>query len=530
MALLINKIPWTQQPQVPVGIDWSNPITRGMSLCVDKERINVISGKATTVVGTKYTTGLKGIASGFGATFGAGATDSITTDLTAHATYRTYLSVATRNGLGGGSGGRLFEKRTAGAVVEAWYSNAGGSTLDFWKQYSGATSLLTVPAPANNKPFALAIAIDSTAPGSYPSCYKDGVKVTVSGSTSSGTVTTNADAYVIGNRTNDNARNWDGEIYLTVFWDRLLSETELASVTANPWQIFQPLQRRIFVPIPSGGLAAIFSDNLDYYSIRGLIDSSVNPNYNIRTFTQTDKSSVFNVRTNTAIDNSVTYVLRNLVQTNAASGYNVRGNASLDASANYKIRTTSDNTNVASYSIRSIVDNINNTSYNLRGSISSDKSSAFNVRGLAANSLGIVYNLRGSAYSDSLNNYTILSASSVSAAVTAVYNLRNLVNNTTSSSFNINSSVAQSILDEYKVRTSSLSSNSNNYNIRSNVLKDVITNYQINPAVQYVYSDLNCYYNIITSMISPNEVARVKIYPSRLITTYDVERVKRIIA
>lgn len=170
------------------------------------------------------------------------------------------------------------------------------------------------------------------------------------------------------------------------------------------------------------------------------------------------------------------------------------------------------------------------TSYNLRGSISSDKSSAFNVRGLVDNSLGIVYNLRGSAYADSLNNYTVLSASSVSAAVTAVYNLRNLVNNTISSSFNINSSVAQSILDEYKVRTSALSNNSNSYNIRGNVLRDIISNYQINPAVQYVYSDLNCYYNIITSMISPSEVARVKIYPSRLITTYDVERVKRIIA
>jgi len=257
------SIRYTQPQNGPAQIDWSNPITRGMSLCVGQDKRNLISNKQATVTGTKRTVGAKGVANGFGATFGAGTTDAIVTDLTAHSQQRTYLTVATRNGVGGGSGGRLLEKRTAGAVVEAWYNNAGGSTIDFWKQYSGANALYNVPVPTNNIPFAMAISVNGDAPTGYPSCYRDGKKLTVAGTTSSGTVTTNTDAYVIGNRTNDSARNWDGEIYLTVFWDRLLNESELSSVTANPWQIFAPIRRQLFVPAAASGASCTFTATTD---------------------------------------------------------------------------------------------------------------------------------------------------------------------------------------------------------------------------------------------------------------------------
>lgn len=526
MALLINKIPWTQQPQVPVGIDWGNPVTRGISSAFNYSGFDAVKGLALSKTGdlvvSPTTCGLSNGSSGT-AYFSLATRNIVAPTNTAFSVVGTIkLNNASQTSKyiallrdGGGTGNQA-------AVVFGYVAN---KVEFFAPQFTGSDprtgSQLTI---LDVNPHTFAYCYD----GSNWAGYLDGVQIFSVSRTFNCNI---ADTNLVSTILSANGSNTlDGAVVQWSTFSRGLSPSEARSVTTNPWQIFQPLQRRIFVSIPSGGLEAIFSDNLDYYSIRGLIDSSVNLNYNIRTFTQTDKSSVFNVRTNTAVDNSVTYVLRNLVQTNAAAGYNVRGNASLDASANYNIRTISDNINTASYSIRAIVNNINNASYNLRGVTSSDKSSAFNVRGLAANSLGIVYNLRGSAYSDSLNNYTVLSASSVSAAVTAVYNLRNLVNNTISSSFNINSNVTQSILDEYKVRTSALSNNNSSYNIRSNILRDIITNYQINPAVQYVYSDLNCYYNIITSMISPNEVARVKIYPSRLITTYDVERVKRIIA
>lgn len=59
---------------------------------------------------------------------------------------------------------------------------------------------------------------------------------------------TNANLQLIGADAGDGGADWVGSIYLVLGWDRALSPVELRSVLGNPWQIFAPDNRKIWVP------------------------------------------------------------------------------------------------------------------------------------------------------------------------------------------------------------------------------------------------------------------------------------------
>jgi hypothetical protein len=44
-----------------------------------------------------------------------------------------------------------------------------------------------------------------------------------------------------------------GSLYLAVFFDYVLSDSEIKSYSSNPWQVFAPLERNIFQPVAAGG-------------------------------------------------------------------------------------------------------------------------------------------------------------------------------------------------------------------------------------------------------------------------------------
>lgn len=48
-----------------------------------------------------------------------------------------------------------------------------------------------------------------------------------------------------------------GSVYLVVFFDYVLSDSEIKAYSANPWQLFAPDARRIWVPVAAGGDSTI---------------------------------------------------------------------------------------------------------------------------------------------------------------------------------------------------------------------------------------------------------------------------------
>ena len=83
----------------------------------------------------------------------------------------------------------------------------------------------------------------------------------------------------IGDDGNDTGTG-SGDVYLSLFWNRALSDAEIASVSANPWQLFQ---RRNATPIftPTGDSGVLIPD----LSSPGVIDvtsNSAKPELNVQ--------------------------------------------------------------------------------------------------------------------------------------------------------------------------------------------------------------------------------------------------------
>ncbi len=159
-------------------------------------------------------------------TFGGVSTDAVVTGLSSHNTQRSYSIWAYRSGNGGANLGRLFDKRTGvDAEVETFFDNVGNE-YTYGRVWSGANAQWKLGSglPSLNAWHHLLLTYDATLASNAPVYYLDGVaQAVVTTVGASGTPNTNTSAYVVGNRTNDSARNWDGRLCEFAVWNCLLN-------------------------------------------------------------------------------------------------------------------------------------------------------------------------------------------------------------------------------------------------------------------------------------------------------------------
>jgi hypothetical protein len=192
------------------------------------------------------------MARGFGATHGSGSTDKIQSALTSHATQRTYAVWTYRAGSGGGNLGRIFAKRTgAEAQVEELLFNSSITSIQFLRVFSGGTGTWDKAAPATNEWHHIIVTYDSGADTNNPEFYYDGsIETPTESSAPVTTANTNTAAYVIGNRGNDNARNWDGRLAEFAIWDRILTLPEIEAVGMQGYSpLFFPNSLTEYIPM-----------------------------------------------------------------------------------------------------------------------------------------------------------------------------------------------------------------------------------------------------------------------------------------
>jgi hypothetical protein len=172
------------------------------------------------------------MAYGYGTTHGVGTTDKVVSSLTAHATQRTYSMWSFRTGNGGNGLGRYMDKRTSGAEVEVWFDSNTNTTMEYSRQFSGGASVWQVTRQPLNAWHHNVITYDSSSLLNDPAIYRDGVALSVTNFSraASGTANTNAEAYVIGNRGNDNARVWEGWHAEFAVWNVILGADEIESL------------------------------------------------------------------------------------------------------------------------------------------------------------------------------------------------------------------------------------------------------------------------------------------------------------
>ena len=236
------------QPQGAARVDWGNPIARGLEFVGVGTRGGLLLAKGgpQSVAVAPSRAGRSGVGPYVSSPGGTtpicqtGATGVTGSDYSLFA-FGTLPSAATvraaiDDDLDTGSP-RCFQFRVNAGKVELITFNTGGTP------YFATGATLTAAQ------LAAGVAMAAVVAGNQIASFANGRKTSA---TASGTQRVPTGNFYVGQHKGTGANGWDGELVLVGTWSRALSDAEVASLSANPWQLFAP-ERRIWVPVVAGG-------------------------------------------------------------------------------------------------------------------------------------------------------------------------------------------------------------------------------------------------------------------------------------
>lgn len=251
------------QPQQPVGVDWSNPITRGLQVAFNGSQY--LSVTPTGIVSPSFDTRPTARAGKAGiATAGDGAStstyhaipQSTTGEFTLFVLAEQYSQLTDRRIIALTNSGDTSTVAIGTGVSDAskarLWTNIAVCDLTTTPQIFAAGTVSSVAVSVNNA----ASSIRFFANGAFDQSYANSINVTTRNRISFGSL-----------RRTTNGSVFNGGVYLGLYFNRALSDAEIKSLSDNPWQIFQPTNRAIY-PEAAGSTYTLTADAASY-SITG---------------------------------------------------------------------------------------------------------------------------------------------------------------------------------------------------------------------------------------------------------------------
>ena len=391
-----------RQPQYPVEVDTANPITRGLVRALVCEAAGIrdlMLGTGISVTGTYIPQATE---------FGYGRRNNTITRA-------NYTLVDART-------------ETVSAITIVWAGvvhRIGGSTYPFFRNQQTIVQATGATGPLWSARFGSPSTVNSTTPikvgspttyvyrkdGAIGSLFVDGVPalLNVTGGTSAHSAAHGIDGNLGFAQSNDITTN------VMLIYDRPLSDAESRSLSITPWQVFRPVQRRVYFDMGAGGgettsvstdLAAeykirstVYADGAGAYAVRAAVAADASSGYGIRGAISSDVSASYIVRAMAQADIHSAYLVRGAAASDATAAYLLRGSASSDLSASYDIQTASGvgSSLDASYNVRASVQSDASAAYDLRKSVGANSEHAFMVRGLVSSDLDASFTVDASA-------------------------------------------------------------------------------------------------------------------------------------
>lgn len=245
MALLIEK-PWTTQPYRTVGVNWSNPLTRGL-LGAWLPYQNVIGGPAV-IQGTTVTRGI----SNDGVAWRNSQANSnnyvkvergpftYTQQVTFEAIVRVKAFVTTV-----GSAGNLqgiisqFQSDSIGTSYVGPILRIQGNKARFGLEKSGSVYLADSEVLSTNRTYHLLGSYDQKNVSIYVNgCLQGSAAYAGTFDNNVNTFISIASDYVVWATTLGEKRTLNGDIFLARIYNVGKTAAEAAALAANPWQLF----------------------------------------------------------------------------------------------------------------------------------------------------------------------------------------------------------------------------------------------------------------------------------------------------
>ncbi|MBK8106043.1 MAG: hypothetical protein IPK42_10880 [Betaproteobacteria bacterium] len=266
--MLILEQPWTRQPQVAVGPDIGNPLTRGLVVLATPIQCRFRDGyRQTTLVDAGVYVELFG-KSGVGKSFGV-------TGINGYAALGTGAELASSLNSGSITVLTVVKKLATGRgdLVTRWNTGGSGATTEQFNLLAGLTASKPEFYISNGTLAASSGASAITVPNDTPAVvvgshstsncrvYVDGV-LGASGIAGNYVMSsTSTQSLLVGNNVAFSGAH-SGYQALTAIWNRQLTDAEVWVVSQNPWQLFAPQQ--IIIPTPAAAASTYTLSNPTY--------------------------------------------------------------------------------------------------------------------------------------------------------------------------------------------------------------------------------------------------------------------------
>jgi hypothetical protein len=245
---MIRRTPWAQQPQIPAGVNWANPASRDLRVLITPvagKLREVCLGSLPTADTSTPTVKQYGTASAYSnqqTTLEHQSQYDVLGDL-------TIIAIVTPNSLTNYSA--VISKQSNPSINTPYELRLGSAATDgnvnFLRANSGylgwQASTSSVVSAGSRSVIAVTQGPDITVAPTFVingTTYAGNLFISTG---VSGAPTTALDPIYIGRRA-DNITFLDGSIQFVAVWARILSAFEIASIAANPWQLFAPLTRQ----------------------------------------------------------------------------------------------------------------------------------------------------------------------------------------------------------------------------------------------------------------------------------------------
>ena len=235
MPSVRRKIPWTRKPPLGTGVDWSNPLAQGLYYALPMAEGSalpqeIVQGATVTKTGSPTWTNDPGI--NFGAVTNYYA-------LPAWNPTTITLLVMVYGGATGATQLTWWSRQFTTSLVP-WMLSGNIATTGGMAAYNGvwnATNTAANPYVTTNYNDGLWHVIVGTSDGANLRYFIDGIQQGVK--TFAANLPSNTSPVYLCQYL-QNSAGFTGLMSLALAWGRALSPADVASISSNPWQIFQP--------------------------------------------------------------------------------------------------------------------------------------------------------------------------------------------------------------------------------------------------------------------------------------------------
>jgi hypothetical protein len=256
------------------------------------------------------------------------------------------------------------------------------------------------------------------------------------------------------------AQALSGDIELVLVFNRLLSDAEIRSLSANPYQILRPANDRLWLDVVSSGVSSV--------------DTSININFNLLNSTQETSTSSWNVLTSSQSLCSPSYNILNSVSENKSVQWNTI--VSINVPADFSWSTLSTVNGQQTLGWNSLVDVISNKplEWSTVTSVATNKGVDWNIYNSTSLQLSTDWQILQNAVANKTIDWDILSNTlTAQSSVNIEYSVLQNIFNSLSGNWNVlTNSVATSDL-QWNVHNNVQNNSSLLWSISSNVTSDL---------------------------------------------------------